>query len=214
VLEDYGDVAAGLLALYSATGNPHWVRLAGQLLDVVLDQFAAPTGGFFDTARDAEQLVRRPQDPTDNATPSGASASAGALFGYAALTGSQRHRAAGEQALNAGAGLLPTHARFAGWSAAVGEAALAGPVEVAVVGPPGPERRELESIARRSPSPGLVLAVSDPQAGAEVVPLLRGRTTIDGRPAAYVCRNFVCERPVTEPNTLAAALGVAPAPSR
>ncbi|MEO5875838.1 MAG: thioredoxin domain-containing protein, partial [Streptosporangiaceae bacterium] len=68
VLEDYADVAEGLLALYSVTGDAAQVERAGDLLTTVLDRFGDGTGGFFDTADDAEQLFRRPQDPTDNAT--------------------------------------------------------------------------------------------------------------------------------------------------
>ena len=87
VLEDYADVAEGLLSLYSVTGGQQWVRVARQLLDVVLDQFGDDAGGFFDTPADATDAVlasmARPQDPTDNATPSGWSAAAGALLTYA-----------------------------------------------------------------------------------------------------------------------------------
>ena len=87
VLEDYGDLAEGLLALHQVTGDLQWLELAGRLLDTVLDHFPDGQGGFYDVADDAEQLLRRPQDPSDNATPSGASAVTGALVTYAALTG-------------------------------------------------------------------------------------------------------------------------------
>jgi uncharacterized protein YyaL (SSP411 family) len=100
VLEDYADVAEGLLALYSATGDLDQLRGAHALLEVVLTQFGDDRGGLFDTAHDSEQLVRRPQDPADNATPSGAAAAAGALLSYAALTGSERHRRAAEEVLS------------------------------------------------------------------------------------------------------------------
>ena len=217
VLEDYGDVAEGLLALYSATGNARWLQVAGELVDVVLEHFADGAGGFYDTADDAEVLVRRPQDLTDNAAPAGASAAAGALLSYAALTGSQRHRDGAAGALAAVAPIVSGHARFAGWAAAVGEAMLAGPAEVAVVGQPedvGP----LAFVARSSTSPGLVLAVGRPtgddaargEAGglsdAAGVPLLADRPLIDGRATAYVCRRFVCAAPVTDPQALAALL--------
>ena len=79
VLEDYADLAEGLIALYAVTGEPGHVEFAAELLDVVLDRFADGRGGFFDTADDAERLWKRPQDPTDNATPSGQFAAAGRL---------------------------------------------------------------------------------------------------------------------------------------
>ena len=140
VLEDYGCVAEAFTVLHQATGEATWLERAGALLEVVLTHFGDGAGGFFDTADDAEKLVRRPQDPTDNASPSGASSAAGALLGYAALTGSSRHREAADAALAKVGGIAAKHARFAGWSCAVAEAALAGPIQVAVVGA-GPARR-------------------------------------------------------------------------
>ncbi|HEX8002522.1 MAG TPA: thioredoxin domain-containing protein [Mycobacteriales bacterium] len=206
VLEDYGDLAEGLLALYSVTGDAGRVDGAAHVLRPVLEHFAAPGGGFYDTADDAEALVRRPQDPTDNATPSGSSAAAGALLSYAALTGSARHRSAAEAALAVTAPLLGQHARFVGWAAAVAEALVAGPAEVAVVGDPAdPATRALLETAWRATSPGAVVAFGPP---SEHVPLLADRPLVAGRPAAYVCRNFTCEAPVTDPSGLASLLAV------
>ena len=99
VLEDYADVAEGFLTLCGVTGAAGWLDLAGQLLDAALEHFTDGEGGFFDTADDAERLVRRPQDPTDNATPSGQSALAGALLSYAGYTDRRRTDAA-ERALH------------------------------------------------------------------------------------------------------------------
>ncbi|WP_067818049.1 thioredoxin domain-containing protein [Actinomadura kijaniata] len=201
VLEDYADVAEGLLALYGVTGNAEYARVAGALLDTVLDRFGDGEGGFYDTADDAERLFRRPQDPTDNATPSGQFAAAGALLSHAALTGSHRHREAAEAALSPVAALAGKHARFVGWGLAVAEARLAGPVEIAVVGDRDDERtRALHQTALMAVSPGAVVGVGAP--GADTVPLLEGRTPVDGAPAAYVCRNFTCRLPVTTPAEL------------
>ncbi|HEU0129827.1 MAG TPA: thioredoxin domain-containing protein [Mycobacteriales bacterium] len=206
VLEDYGDLAEGLLALYGVTGDAALVAWAGELLDVVLERFAAPEGGFYDTADDAEALVRRPQDPTDNATPSGSSAAAGALLSYAALTGSSRHRAAAERALAAVTPLLNRHARFVGHAASVGEALVAGPSEVAVVGDPGdPATTALLRAAWRGTAPGAVVAF-----GGGDVPLLADRPLVEGRPAAYVCRGFTCAAPVTDRDALRALVGGRP----
>ncbi|MCU1594390.1 MAG: hypothetical protein JWO12_1782 [Frankiales bacterium] len=191
VLEDYADVAEGLLALYSATGDLDQLRGAHALLEVVLEQFPDGSGGFWDTAADAEVLVKRPQDPADNATPSGSAAAAGALLTYAALTGSQRHRDAAEACLSTLTVLFARHARFAGWAAAVGEALLAGPAEVVVL-----DRPDLLAVARRATSPGAVVAVNGPLA--------------EGRPpgAAYVCREMVCDLPTTDVEELKRQLGV------
>jgi hypothetical protein len=206
VLEDYGCVADGFLALLSATGDPVWLERAGGLLDTALNHFADGKGGFYDTADDAEALVARPQDPSDNASPSGQSALVHALLGYAAVTGSGPHRDAAEAALRTVRVLADRVPRFAGWSLAAAEAALVGPLEIAVVGDEGdPSRRELERVARRADSPGAMVLVGTP--GASDVPLLADRGLVDGRAAAYVCRGMVCERPVTGVDDLRELLG-------
>jgi uncharacterized protein len=203
VLEDYGDLAEGLLALHQATGEGRWLSLAGELLDVVAEQFV-DGGAWYDTAADAEALVHRPFDPTDGPAPAGIAAAAGAAVGYAALAGSTRHRELGETALASLARLVAGAPRATGWAAAIGEALLAGPLEVAVSGPAGPDRDALAAAARASASPGAVVVVGEPDAPG--VPLLADRPVVGGRPAAYVCRGFVCAAPVTEVSALSAAL--------
>jgi uncharacterized protein YyaL (SSP411 family) len=208
VLEDYANLAEGLIALYGVTGETRWHRLAGSLLDTVLDRFGDDAGGFYDTADDAERLFQRPQDPTDNATPSGQYAAAGALLAYSALTGSARHREAAYAALGTVSVLATGHARFAGWGLAVARAALDGPVEVAVVGPPDdPRTRALHREALLADVPGLVVALGDGEGTPPGGPaLLEGRGTVGGSPAAYVCRGFTCRMPVTTPEELRAEL--------
>jgi uncharacterized protein YyaL (SSP411 family) len=216
VLEDYACVAEGLLALSGVSGEARWLTLAGQLLDTVLRRFGDGSGGFYDTADDSEALVYRPADPADGPTPSGASAATGALLSYSALTGTARHRAAALAAL----GVLPAIAgrfpRAAGWGLAVAEAVISGPAEIAVVGPPGdPRTTELHVTSLHAAPPGAVIALGDgrqpappgaAEDGREVVPLLDGRGLVGGAPAAYVCRNFACLAPVTDPAGLRAAL--------
>ena len=198
VLEDYGCVASGFLDLLQATGDARWLGLAEQLLDVALTHFRADDGGFFDTADDAEALVARPRDPSDNASPSGLSSTLHALSTFAAVTGSGSHRDAAESALASVAAIAERAPRFAGWSLAAAQSMVEGPEEIAVVGPAGPERAALALAARRRP--GAVVVVAD--GPRQDVPLLIGRTPVDGGPAAYVCRGFVCERPVTDPAAL------------
>jgi len=204
VLEDYADVAEGLLVLAQVTASRELLDQAGALLDACLSHFADGSGGFFDTADDAETLVRRPQNLTDDATPAGQSALAQALLTYAALTGSTSHRAAAEAALGATRVLGGSYPRAAGWGLAAAAALLAGPAEIAIVGTSG-ATTELERAAWMTTSPGAVIAVGR---GAEPAwaPLLESRDAIDGAPTAYVCRQFVCLRPVTTLQEFAAAL--------
>ncbi len=203
VLEDYGDLTEGLLALHQATGEGRWLELAGDLLNVVAEQFL-DADGWHDTAADAEALVHRPFDPADGPTPSGVAAVAGAAVGWSALAGSPLHRELGEAAVGSLARLAERAPQAVGWALAVGEALLAGPLEVAVSGPAGPERDALAAAARASTSPGAVVVVGEPDAPG--VPLLAGRPPVGGRPAAYVCRGFVCSAPVTDVSALSGAL--------
>jgi uncharacterized protein YyaL (SSP411 family) len=168
---------------------------AGDLLDTVLTHFASGDGGFFDTADDAESLVARPRDPSDNASPSGLSALVHALVAHTALTGAGRTREAAEGALRSVGMLAEKAPRFAGWSLAAAAALLDGPREIAIVGPVGEDRDALERTARRIP--GAVVLVADE--ARDDIPLLRERHPVDGRPAAYVCRGMVCDRPVIDP---------------
>ena len=206
VAADHGDLAEGLLALHQATGEARWLTAAGDVLDVALEHFADASGqgGFYDVADDAERLVVRPRDPSDGPEPSGQSALAAALVTYAALTGSARHRGAAESAVAASGALARQAPRFAGWALAAAEALAAGPLQVAVVGS-GPGAADLARTARRTPAAGAVVVHGPPD--ADGVPLLADRPLVAGGPAAYVCRGFVCDRPVTTTAELAAALG-------
>ncbi|MDQ1026497.1 uncharacterized protein YyaL (SSP411 family) [Streptomyces umbrinus] len=206
VLEDYADVSEGFLALASVTGEGVWLEFAGFLLDHVLVQFTdEESGTLYDTAADAEKLIRRPQDPTDNATPSGWSAAAGALLSYAAQTGAEPHRAAAERALGVVKALGPRAPRFIGWGLATAEALLDGPREVAVVGPvDDPATKELHRAALLATAPGAVVAVGAPD--SDELPLLAERLLVSGEPTAYVCRNFTCDAPTTDVDRLREAL--------
>ncbi len=211
VLEDYGDLAEGLLALYQVTGDEQWFHHASALLDVALGQFADGGGGFFDTAVDAPALVRRPRDTSDGVTPSGASAAAHALLTRAALTGDIEHQLAADSALARLMPLARSAPRFAGWTWVAMTARIAGPVQVAIVlsESDGAADRDhtlsaVHQVALTATSPGLVVAVGNP--GQSKVALLADRSAINGRTTAYPCRGFVCALPVTDPDALRAAL--------
>nr|WP_269809710.1 thioredoxin domain-containing protein [Kineosporia rhizophila] len=213
VLEDYADLAEGLLALHCVTGEVRWLATAGNLLQVVMQQFI-DEDGVHDTAKDSTDpallQLRRPADPTDNAYPSGASAAAGALLSYAALTGSHRAREAADRCL-AACGAVGGHAPQAfGWALAVAVARLDGPREVAVVGAEDdPLRAELHHAALAATTPGTVISIGLPDSPG--VPLLAGRTlSPQGRARAFVCREFVCRLPASSVEELGHQLTVEP----
>jgi uncharacterized protein len=207
ILEDHAALATALMTLFAITGDGHWLDTAMVLVDVALDHFADPDrdGAWFDTADDAEQLMVRPADPVDGATPAGASLIAEALQLAAHLAPSERadrYAAAASAALSAATPILAKLPRSGGHWLAVAEAALRGPIQIAVacdaVG------SELLAAARAL-APGGAVVVGGAVDSSE---LLAGRDRVGGSDAAYVCRGRVCDLPVTTTAELAAALGV------
>ncbi|MGK2853222.1 MAG: thioredoxin domain-containing protein [Microbacteriaceae bacterium] len=210
ILEDYATLGTGLCGLYQLTGAQSWLTMATGLLDTALDHFADPQqpGRWFDTADDAETLVLRPSDPLDGATPSGASSIAEALQLAAHLTGDSRYTAAVDATLASATPVLAKLPRSGGHWLAVAEAAVRGPIQIAVACDPA--HSELLAAARRL-APGGAVVVGGAVDSSE---LLTGRDRIGGRDAAYVCRGHVCDLPVSTVEDLAAALSpTAPGPS-
>ncbi len=207
ILEDYAMLATGLLALYQLTPDEAWLTTATELLDTALLHFADPQrpGRWFDTADDAEQLMLRPGDPLDGATPSGASSITEALLTAAHLVGgdrAERYLRAAADALSAHSVLLERAPRSAGHWLAVAESAVRGPLQIAVAC--DRSRAPLLADARRL-APGGAIVVGGERDSS---PLLAGRDRVAGADAAYVCRGRVCDLPVTHATELAAALGV------
>ena len=202
-LDDYANLAEGLLTLYETTFEERFFVAARGLADTILERFAAPDGGFFDTADDAEALMARPRNLQDNALPSGGSMATIVLLRLAALTGEARYREAAEGALEPIGGVAAQHPTgFANWLTAF--ALASSPIdEIAIVGDPTAEdTRALLAVVRDGFRPHRAVAVAaDPEASA--VPLLRDRVAIDGAATAYLCRGFACRQPTTDPAVLA-----------
>ncbi len=203
VADDYGNLAEGLLALHQATGDGRWLVAATGLLHTALEHFTAEDGGFYDTADDGAVLFKRPRTHGDNAEPSATSAIASALLTASALTGETGLRDAADAALASMSAIATRDPRFAGWALAAAEAAMAGPLQVAIV---GDDAGALTRVARGSDSPGQVTVTGSPD--TDGVPLLADRPLVDGEPTAYVCRGFVCDAPITDPAELGAKLGL------
>ena len=206
ILEDYAALATGLLTLYQLTSDASWLATAAELVGLAQAHFADPDrpGRWFDSADDAERLMVRPADPLDGATPSGAALIAEALLTIAHLVDGEwatRYGEAAAEALLAHSPLLDKVPRSAGHWLAVAEAAVRGPLQVAVAcdGAESP----LLAAARRL-APGGTVVVGGPMDSA---PLLAGRDRVHGADAAYVCRGRVCDLPVTSAEDLAEALG-------
>ena len=202
-LEDYTAFARGLVALYEATFELRWLAEAVRLTKIMQSQFADEArGGFFQTGIDHEQLVVRRKDFIDNAIPSGNSMAAELLVRLAKLTGNEDYRAVATrifQIMDAAMAQQPTG--FGRMLSALDDL-LTPSQEVAVVGPLGDARTQaLLHETRRHYLPHTVLALKEPDS-ENPLPLLEGRTMVDGQPAAYVCENFSCKLPVTDVEAL------------
>jgi uncharacterized protein YyaL (SSP411 family) len=203
ILEDYATLATGVLTLYQLTGEVSWLDTATGLLDTALDHFADPDtdGRWFDSADDAEQLMVRPADPLDGATPSGASSIAEALQLAAHLAPHpERYAAAAEATLASATPILARLARSGGHWLAVAEAAVRGPIQIAVAC--DPHHSQLLSAAREL-APGGAIVVGGPVNSSE---LLLDRDRVNGADAAYVCHGKTCDLPATTIAELTAAL--------
>jgi len=195
--EDYATLAVGLFALYQATGDPGWYSEANELVERMVDLFADPAGGFFTTGSDAEALIIRPKDHYDSPHPSANSMAAEACLIASLYTGDAELRALAEGAIRAGGRLIEGAPTGVGHLLAVLASLLLPPREVAIV---GPEADRLARVVWERFRPDVALAV-DTTGEAAIVPLLAGRESPDAT-RAFVCRDFVCELPVSDLESL------------
>jgi uncharacterized protein len=196
-LEDYAAYILGLLELYQTDFQNKWFAVAQELAGEMIDQFSDPEGGFFDTSRDSEDLLIRPKDLQDNATPSGNALACEALLKLAALTDNGSYRDLADRSLRLVAhSALRYPTSFARWLSAA-DFALANVRQVAVVyGTNLDEAQELLQTIQAPYRPNMVLAVASYPPPVDAPTLLTDRPLKEGKPTAYVCEGFVCKMPV------------------
>jgi len=207
-LEDYSYLIEGLLELYQTTFDPRWFVAAQELAETMLEHFADSDGTFFDTSDDHEALITRPRDLQDNATPSGNAMAVTALLKLAGFTNELRyvdiaHQALAQMQTPAGGGMMSQYPLgFGQWLQALSYT-LAKPKEIAIVGDPdSADTQALLNVVRDGYRPFQVVALGAPDGQPSAVPLLQDRGLVNGKPAAYVCRDFACQAPVAEPQAL------------
>ena len=203
-LEDYACLIDGLIALYQLTFDPQSLKDAVALAETALAHFSAPDGGFFDTSDDHEALIARPRNLQDNATPAGNTMMARVLLLLSAYTGEGRYEAAARGVLRQLAGAMAQAPNAFGLALNAAGLLIHGIDEVAIVGDPDDRGTcallETTSSAYR---PNMIVAFSAADGASDAYPpLLIGRARVSGQPAAYVCRRFACQRPVTTPEAL------------
>jgi uncharacterized protein YyaL (SSP411 family) len=195
-LSDYADVAYGLMELHVATGDPRWLRESHRLATTMVELFADEEGGFFATAADAEALVARKKELDDHPVPSGNAMAAYVLLRLARIWGDDELERRAVSVLRLVRDSLPRAPTAYGWLLVALDQHLAPHREVAIV---GPRDAAVARVAVERAAPTDVIAFGP----ADDVPLLEGRTEVDGRPAVYLCERFACRLPITKPAALA-----------
>jgi uncharacterized protein YyaL (SSP411 family) len=216
-LEDHAFLLEALLTLYESSFEPRWFAAAREIGDEILARFGdAERGGFFSTSSDHEQLIARRKELGDHPIPAGNSSAALGLLRLEALSGEREYGNQAEGTLRLFARTAVQHPESFAHLLRALDFALEPTREVALVGgevadeaAPGDAMADasvadLAAVVRAEFRPRLVLAAG-PE-GSDEPPLLAGRTTVDGQPAAYVCQNFSCRLPVSDPDALRASL--------
>ncbi len=213
-LEDYSFVIDGLLALYEATFDLRWLDEAVTLADSMIELFwDEGIGGFYDTGSDHETLVVRPRDVFDNAQPCGGSVASDVLLRLAVFTGNNDYSAKAAVPLRSLHQAMSQSPGGTGhWLSAL-DFYVSPPKEIAVIGPRDDPATQalLDTVFHRFLPNKVVMGVETPLIPADDnseadIPLLAGRGMVGGLPSAYVCQNYACQLPVTDPADLAEQL--------
>ena len=202
-LEDYAALILGLLELYQTDFNDKWFSSAMELGNEMIELFHDSNGGFFDTAKDGEQLLLRPKDLQDNATPSGNALACEALLKLAEFTGNGKYRDLAEKSLGLVVNMATQYpTAFGRWLSAA-DFALGNVKQIAVVYEADDEDAwELIQLVQSQYKPNAILAASAHPPSDDAPELLKDRPLKEGKPTVYVCEGFVCKNPVTSPSEL------------
>jgi len=194
-IEDYANLADGLVDLFQVSGEVRYLKEAKRLADLMITEFwDEENGGFFFTANDHEELIVRTKDFSDNATPSGNSVAADVLLKLAKLTSDEKYERFASTVLRLAAAQLKRHPQGFGRTLSAIEFFLGDSKEIVLIGDEdGTLGREVWSEYR----PGKVVVPANGSTESAMIPLIEGRAAIDGKPTAYVCENFACRMPVT-----------------
>jgi uncharacterized protein YyaL (SSP411 family) len=193
-LEDYANLADGLMELFQVSGEFRYLDEAINLAETMIERFwDKDNGGFYFTADDHEELIVRNKDFTDNATPSGNSVAADVFLKLSKISGEEKYGHYATKVLSIAGGQARSFPQGFGRTLSAIEFAMERTREIVIL---GDERGEFrKTIWSRYLPNKIVLFGNDEEASG--LPLFEGRTAIDGKPTAYVCQDMVCQRPVT-----------------
>ena len=209
-LEDYSFFAFGLLMLYQATGEMEWLKESQSIVERMNEEFwDEEQGGFYYTGSSHEELIVRSKDYFDNATPSGNSAAADVLLRLGILTAREDYTRKAVTIFRLLRDTLERYPSGFGRLLCALDFYLSSPKEIAIIGVA--QQEDTQSLLREVwgrylPNKVVALSEEGDAHSAEVVPLLKERTSLNGKATAYVCEHYACQRPVTSPEDLAAQL--------
>ncbi len=210
-LDDYAGVIEAFLELYQSTFEDKWLKKAIELNDTMIDLFGdAEHGGFFYTSRDHEKLITRMKDFYDNAVPSGNSLAAMDLLKLAVITGRDEYRNRAEKIFQAANEMVSRFPSAFGCLLSAFDFYCDKIKEIVLIGEKDSQPMEqYRKTISKYYLPNCVVLFGPPEKSAlnDLIPLLEGKTLIDGEPAVYVCENFTCKEPVTTTEELQALLG-------
>lgn len=203
-LDDYAGLGNALFSLHEATLDARWLDRALGLADEVLERFFdEDVDNVYDTAHDAETLIMRPRDATDGATPSGPSLAAELFARAGAVTDDERYRRAARAIVDAEVATMRQFGPAFGRMLSVVDRLEADPTEVAIVVPENSDPAEMMRAVHADFHRAVVITGRHEGASeggrTAALPLLAGRGAVGGLTTAYVCRNYACELPETEP---------------
>jgi uncharacterized protein YyaL (SSP411 family)/aryl-alcohol dehydrogenase-like predicted oxidoreductase len=212
VLEDYAYLAEGLIDLYEASGQERYLTAALQFGERIVDSFRdEDQGGFYTTAKTHEALIVRAREGADGATPSGNAVAVSALARLSFHYNRQDLREAAIGGIRAYGRQIARYPRAFSKSLATVGLLAEGPIELAFVGVPNdPGLEALQRAVREEFLPYRVIASSDGMSAPSGHPLLIGKGLVEGKAALYICRNFSCQRPLTDPREVAESLRSVP----
>jgi uncharacterized protein YyaL (SSP411 family) len=213
ILDDYANMCRAALALHEATGEPGYISQAETWIEITETHYAdAKRGGYFLTADDTPGLITRTKHANDNAIPAGNGVFVGVFARLYHLTGDDRYRAKAEALTAAFSGELQRN--FFPFSSLLnGQELLQSGQQVVIIGAPDdPGTAALHGVLRRMSLPNRVLTTLAPGAHLPKGHPAAGKTALDGKATAYLCRGMTCSAPVTDPAALQDALSGDPAP--
>ena len=203
-LEDYAYLIEGLIELYQTTFEPRWYTAAKDFAEMILNHFNDPEDGFFETSDDHEELIVRPKNLQDNAVPSSNAMAAYTLLRLSGLALEPHYLEQAQQSLATMQALMAKFPQMFGqWLQAL-DYALGSHREIAIIGDPQAEdTAAMLAASREGFRPHQIIALASPHTDERIVPLLQDRDQINQRATAYICENFTCQAPITNPEMLA-----------